>query len=335
MGQLSRQQIVNCVNQISGLFNSHPSQEALEKGITTLEKMKDSRDAMICLAMKGIDEIYRRGKEQDSNFVNGFLSVVSQLDPTKFPDINQLRLEAEQRLISNDYPGNNPIPENSKLIYDTLLKILPKLAAAGLDVALDGPAIGYIMSGYNLTKYFREIQIDVNEKDIPQLKSIIDNLDGFGFSDKRFANNRTLNQKTMKSRGEDLALSAEHSQTDFRIEFVPFTREQDGSIVYKDYCTDRNLPTVVETVIGPQKAPVDMPVQTINIMGTPFRCRGLASIYKNLDNALSNRSIRNDFESKINPEMLRQFMAIQDQIVIKDAIQPTQTQEQQFSQNRG
>ena len=178
-------------------------------------------------------------------------------------------------------------------------------------------------------KYFSEIKLDINEKDIPQLKQLLEDIGGFKFIDSRLSNTRQLNKKTMKSRGSDLALYAEKLGEDFRIEFVPFTRQQDGSIVYRDYCTDQNQPIVLDTVVPPQKAAVDMPEKPMTIMGTAIKCRGLASIYNNLDDALSNREFRNTFARYINPEMLKAFTAIPNQIVIRDARPIVQAPQQQ------
>ena len=139
---------------------------------------------------------------------------------------------------NNIKPGQMPIQENHKLINITLQNLCNGLNELGVDYYLVGALPCYLLTGAEDKRYHDDIDLMLNEKDIPKVEAMLNGSD-FTFSDDRMDTPKRLKPgKTMPS--GDHEVCARHNSSEFHIGFFCFERGPNNEVIHKDYFKDEN-----------------------------------------------------------------------------------------------
>lgn len=159
------------------------------------------------------------------------LTVVRELNPEICPPVDEMK-KILNKMFSNVTDGNMPIKEDHKMVEDTLVKFTKLFNKNNIDYYVVGALPCYIKINQPLFRYHDDIDILVNEKDIPLLAELIDK-NGFKFVDDRFPSVERY-QKMLKNKPPHTVL-AKTSKNEFHIGFITFKRQSDNSITIKEY----------------------------------------------------------------------------------------------------
>lgn len=138
--------------------------------------------------------------------------------------------------------GQMSIEENHELIKNTL-PILSLLVENNVDFYLVGALPAYMITGAEDTRYHDDIDLLLNEEDIPKVKKIVE-MYGFTFEDKRFDSPKYFDKEQNRVRG-DHELLAQHNTSEFHLGFFCFERGKEGEVIHKDYFKDEEGNTFV------------------------------------------------------------------------------------------
>lgn len=138
--------------------------------------------------------------------------------------------------------GQMSIEENHELIKNTL-PILSLLVENNVDFYLVGALPAYMITGAEDTRYHDDIDLLLNEEDIPKVKKIVE-MYGFTFEDKRIDSPKYFDKEQNRVRG-DHELLAQHNTSEFHLGFFCFERGKEGEVIHKDYFKDEEGNTFV------------------------------------------------------------------------------------------
>lgn len=174
------------------------------------------------------------------------------------------------------YTDEDSIKQNHKKTYSKLEEFVKLLNAEGVDYQLAGALCGYIKYGEESKRYHEDIDISINEKDIPKLKRICEKM-GLKFSDNRFNSPRIL--KNGIPSGEHEIIATEDN-SDFHIGAFAFERLADGTIINKGYYHDsNNNPCCREETISSELASLIYEKEPIDFRGVPLYITSPEYIY--------------------------------------------------------
>ena len=125
-------------------------------------------------------------------------------------------------------------------------------------------------------RYHEDIDISINEDDIPKLKKVCEKM-GLKFSDDRFNSPRVLKNNIPSGEHEVIARD---ENSDFHIGAFPFERLADGTIITKGYYHDsNNTPCCRENIISSQLASLIFGKETVDFRGIPLYITSPEYIY--------------------------------------------------------
>ena len=180
-------------------------------------------------------------------------------------DIAKFILEMQND--KSKYVDEDFIKKNHEKTYSKLEEFVKELNAAGIDYQLAGALCGYIKYNQESDRYHEDIDICINENDIPKLKRVCEKM-GLNFSDNRFNSPRIL--KDGIPSGEHEVIASEEG-SNFHIGAFPFERLADGTIITKGYYHDsNNNPCCREDTISSQLASLIFEKEPISFNGVPL-----------------------------------------------------------------
>ena len=190
------------------------------------------------------------------------------------------------------YNDNDSIKKNHEKTYNKLEEFARLLNEAGVDYQLAGALCGYIKYGQESDRYHEDIDISINERDIPKLKQVCEKM-GLKFSDDRFNSPRVLKNGIPSGEHE---IIAREDGSDFHIGAFAFERLADGTIITKGYYHDsNNNPCCREEVISSQLASLIFGKETVDFRGIPLYITSPEYIY-NLKNYTRKEKDLKDIE---------------------------------------
>ena len=210
---------------------------------------------------------------------NYSLEVIRNINPKICPPVEEMKSRLS-RMFSNEVDGNMSLDEKNKLINEELVRFTTLLNQAEIDYYIVGALPCFLKTGQPLFRYHDDIDIMINEEDIPKVAEIIQST-GYEFHDDRFPSLERL--KEMEQNKPPHTVLAQNPNNEFHLGFFTFRREQDNSITMREYSHRVENETVVVDVLERQSDPIgtmlrydDNPTE---YMGTTFRTSTVESVY--------------------------------------------------------
>ena len=186
------------------------------------------------------------------------------------------KLVMKMQTDENRYIDKDSIRKNHEKTYSKLEEFTKLLNAEGIDYQLAGALCGYIKYNQESERYHEDIDISINEKDIPKLKKVCSMM-GLKFSDNRYNSPRVLKNGIPSGEHE---LIATEDNSDFHIGAFPFERLADGTIINKGYYHDsNNNPCCREDIISSDLASLIFGRETVDFRGNPLSITSPEYIY--------------------------------------------------------
>lgn len=229
--------------------------------------------------IKDLSQIVYRVLKNNEELYNYSLEVIRNINPQICPPVEEMKSRLS-RMFSNEVDGNMSLDENHKLINEELVRFTTLLNQAEIDYYIVGALPCFLKTGQQLFRYHDDIDIMVNEEDIPKLAEIIQST-GYKFHDDRFPSLERL--KEMEQNKPPHTVLAQNPNNEFHLGFFTFRREQDNSITMREYSHRVENGTVVVDVLERQSDPIgtmlrydDNPTE---YMGTTFRTSTVESVF--------------------------------------------------------
>lgn len=229
--------------------------------------------------IKDLSQIVYRVLGSNEELYNYSLEVIRNINPQICPPVKEMKSRLS-RMFSNEVDGNMSLDENHKLINEELVRFTTLLNQAEIDYYIVGALPCFLKTGQPLFRYHDDIDIMVNEEDIPKVAEIIQST-GYEFHDDRFPSLERL--KEMEQNKPPHTVLAQNPNNEFHLGFFTFRREQDNSITMREYSHRVENETVVVDVLERQSDPIgtllrydDNPTE---YMGTTFRTSTVESVY--------------------------------------------------------
>ncbi len=261
----------NTIDKLSKIITV--SEEKKQELITKYSSLSESE------VIKDLSQIVYRVLGSNEELYNYSLEVIRNINPQICPPVEEMKSRLS-RMFSNEVDGNMSLDENHKLINEELVRFTTLFNQAGIDYYIVGALPCFLKTGQQLFRYHDDIDIMVNEEDIPKLAEIIQST-GYKFHDDRFPSLERL--KEMEQNKPPHTVLAQNPNNEFHLGFFTFRREQDNSITMREYSHRVENGTVVVDVLERQSDPIgtmlrydDNPTE---YMGTTFRTSTVESVF--------------------------------------------------------
>lgn len=161
-----------------------------------------------------------------------------------------------------------------------LVKFTTLFNQYGIDYYIVGAFPCFIKTGQKLFRYHDDIDIMVNEKDIPKVSEIVE-LSGYKFFDDRFPNVERFNQ--MQVTRPPHTVLAQNPNNEFHLGFFTFRRETDNSITMTEYSHRLENDIVVVDLLERKSTPIGTILRydetPVMYLGTYFKTSTIESVY--------------------------------------------------------
>ena len=229
--------------------------------------------------IKDLSQAAYRVLGNDQKLYDYALNVIRNINPSICPSIQEMKVQLEKQF-SNEVEGNMSLEENHKLVDEALVKFTELFNKNGIDYYIVGALPCFIKTGQPLFRYHDDIDIMVNEEDIPKVASIIES-SGYKFNDDRFP---TLQRyKEMEVNPPPHTILAQHPDNEFHLGFFTFRREEDKSITMREYSHRLENNEVVVDVLERRSDPIGTSLrydeEPTEYKGTEFRTSSIESTY--------------------------------------------------------
>ena len=217
--------------------------------------------------------------ENNDELYNYALTVIRNINPKVCPPVEEMKVILN-KMFSNIVDGNMSLEENHKLVNESLIKFSTLFNQYGIDYYIVGALPCFIKTGQPLFRYHDDIDIMVNEEDVPKIAEIIE-LNGYEFYDDRFPNLERY-QEMMVNKLPHTVL-AQNPNNQFHLGFFCFRREQDNSITMREYSHRIENNEVVVDVLERKSDLIGTELRYDNesteYMGTSFRTSTIENVY--------------------------------------------------------
>ena len=261
----------NTIDKLSKIITV--SEEKKQELITKYTSLSESE------VIKDLSQIVYRVLGSNEELYNYSLEVIRNINSQICPPVEEMKSRLS-RMFSNEVDGNMSLDENHKLINEELVRFTTLLNQAEIDYYIVGALPCFLKTGQQLFRYHDDIDIMVNEEDIPKLAEIIQST-GYKFHDDRFPSLERL--KEMEQNKPPHTVLAQNPNNEFHLGFFTFRREQDNSITMREYSHRVENGTVVVDALERQSDPIgtmlrydDNPTE---YMGTTFRTSTVESVF--------------------------------------------------------
>lgn len=261
----------NTIDKLSKIITV--SEEKKQELITKYTSLSESE------VIKDLSQIVYRVLGSNEELYNYSLEIIRNINPQICPPVEEMKRRLS-RMFSNEVDGNMSLDENHKLINEELVRFTTLLNQAEIDYYIVGALPCFLKTGQPLFRYHDDIDIMVNEEDIPKLAEIIKST-GYKFHDDRFPSLERYQE--MEQKKPPHTVLAQNPNNEFHLGFFTFRREQDNSITMREYSHRVENGIVVVDVLERQSDPIgtmlrydDNPTE---YMGTTFRTSTVESVF--------------------------------------------------------
>lgn len=248
--------------------------EEKKKELITRYSTSDEKEVIKDL-LQGAYSILR----EKTDLYNQALTIIRNINPEICPPIEEVK-ERLKKMFSNEVEGNMSLEENHQLINESLVQFTTLFNQNGIDYYIVGALPCFIKTGQQLFRYHDDIDIMVNEDDIPKLAEIIQS-SGYEFHDDRFPSLERF--KEMEENKPPHTVLAQNPDNEFHLGFFTFRREQDNSMTVRGYTHRLEDGRVVVDVseghsdkLGTELRYDDTPTE---YMGTSFKTSTVEHVY--------------------------------------------------------
>ena len=207
------------------------------------------------------------------------LTIIRNINPQICPSLDEMK-SMLHKMFSNEIQGNMSLEENHQLINESLIKFITLFNQYGIDYYIVGALPCFIKTGQQLFRYHDDIDIMVNEEDIPKIAEIMD-LTGYKFYDDRFPSIERFHQ--MKLTNPPHTVLAQNPNNEFHLGFFTFRRENDNSITMTEYSHRLENNTVIVDLLERKSTPTGTLLRydetPTTYLGTAFKTSTIESVY--------------------------------------------------------
>jgi len=248
-------------------------EEKKEEMIDRLIKLNDQE------TIKDLSQAAYRVLGNDQELYDYALNVIRNINPSICPPVEEMKKKLSS-MFANEVEGNMSLEENHKLVDEELVKFTELFNKNGIDYYIVGALPCFIKTGQPLFRYHDDIDIMVNEEDIPRVASIIES-SGYKFQDDRFP---TLQRyKEMEVEAPPHTVLAQHPDNEFHLGFFTFRREPNKSITMREYSHRIENDEVVVDVLERKSDPIGTSLRydetPTGYKDTEFRTCSIESTY--------------------------------------------------------
>lgn len=208
---------------------------------------------------------------------------------------------------------------NHKLVLETLVTCTKMFNQAGVDYYIAGAVPCYLKMGLPLSRHHEDLDIMINENDIPKVYNIITSL-GYVFYDDRFPSLERLKQ--IKVNKPPHLVLAQKKGSDFHIGFFLFKRKENNEIAVRKYSHREENEKVIIDVEERISDSIGVSIRYDNVptecYGTSFRTETVECIY-NIKSYIKRPKDIIDMqilEPYINKDCLNQIRTHRDKSII-------------------
>lgn len=216
----------------------------------------------------------------DSLYYDYALGLIRNYNPLVCPDIDTMK-KILSDMFENKIEGNMPLEQNHELVKESLMKFCKLFNEFDIDYYIVGALPCFIKTGQSLFRYHDDIDIMVNEEDIPTVAEILKHTN-YEFRDDRFP---TLNRfLEMQENKPPHTVLAQNKDNEFHLGFFCFRREKDNSITMREYSHrlegEQAVVDVEERLSDPIGTSLRYDDAPTNYNGVSFRTGSVENVYK-------------------------------------------------------
>lgn len=261
-------------NTIESLSKLVPVDE--NKKNELIERFSLMNDAEV---IKELSTLVYRTLGTNDDYYNYALTVIRNINPEICPPVEEMK-EILAKMFSNEVEGNMSLDENHKLVNESLIKFASLFNQAGIDYYIVGALPCFLKTGVPLFRYHDDIDIMVNEDDIPKIAELIE-LSGYKFHDDRFPTIERFHE--MEQNKPPHTVLAQNPENEFHLGFFTFRREPDNSITMREYSHREENGEVFVDVLERTSDPIGTALRYDEVpteyYGTSFRTSTVESVY--------------------------------------------------------
>ncbi len=261
----------NAIDSLSRVITV--SEEKKQELITKYSSLSEKE------VIKELSQIVYRLLRNNEELYNFSLDVIRNINPQICPSIEEMKSYLS-RMFSNDIDGNMSLEENHSLINETIIKFTKLFNQNGIDYYIVGALPCFLKIGIPLFRYHDDIDIMINEDDIPKVAEIIE-LSGYIFYDDRFPSLERYQE--MEQNKPPHTVLAQNPNNEFHLGFFTFKREKNNSITMREYSHRLEDGKVVVDVLERQSDPIGTELRyderPTQFMGTSFKTSTIESVY--------------------------------------------------------
>lgn len=247
-----------------------------EKKKELFSKFSGMNDAEV---IKELSQIAYRILGTNQELYDYSLTVIRNINPEICPPVEEMK-SILTKMFSNEVEGNMSLEENHKLVNECLVRFTTLFNQYGVDYYIVGALPCFLKTGQQLFRYHDDIDIMVNEEDIPKIAEIIE-LSGYKFQDDRFPSLERFHE--MESNKPPHTVLAQNPNNEFHLGFFTFRREQDNSITMRAYSHRLENGKVVVDVLERQSDPLGTSLRYDEVptsyLGATFKTSTVESVY--------------------------------------------------------
>lgn len=230
--------------------------------------------------IKELSQIAYRVLRNNEEMYNCCLEVIRNINPGICPSVEEMKTLLS-KMFSNEVEGNMSLEENHRLVNESIVKFTTLFNQYAIDYYIVGALPCFLKTGQQLFRYHDDIDIMINEDDIPKVAEIIQ-LSGYEFHDDRFPSLERY-QEMEQSKPPHTVL-AQNPNNEFHLGFFTFKREQDNSITIREYSHRLEEGEVVVDVLERQYDQIGTELRydgnPTEYMGATFRTGTIESVYE-------------------------------------------------------
>lgn len=229
--------------------------------------------------IKELSQIVYRVLGNNEELYDYCLEVIRNINPEICPPVEEMKTRLS-KMFSNEFEGNMSLEENHKLINETIVKVTQLFNQYGIDYYIAGALPCFFKTGQPLFRYHDDIDIMINEDDIPKVAEVME-LIGYEFYDDRFPSLERYEE--MKQNKPPHTVLAQNPNNEFHLGFFTFRREQDNSITVREYSHHLENGEVAVDVLERRSDPVGTKLRfdetPTEYMGTSFKTGSVEHVY--------------------------------------------------------
>ena len=193
----------------------------------------------------------------NSPYYDYLLNVIRNYNPSICPHIDEMKTILN-KMFYNQMDGNMSLEDNHRLVISSLTKFCSLFNKYGIDYYIVGALPCFLKTNQPLFRYHDDIDIMVNEEDIPKIAEIM-NIAGYKFL-------------------------AQNPNNEFHLGFFCFKREQNNSITVREYSHRLDNDQVIVDVLERSSTPIGTALRyddtPITYNGVKFKTSSIENIYK-------------------------------------------------------